>query len=96
MVCRDDEEGTQMASWEGVTQQIFECVKAKSEKEHGTVYEPPNADEGKAVTKTAVGTVVLTFKLSGGTLTYEIVEKPWIVSASAIWEGINETIESCR
>lgn len=83
-------------SWEGISEQIFECVKAKSKKEHGTVYEPPNGDSGIAKTETTVGKVVLKFNLSGEKLSYAIVEKPWIVTESEIWDGIGDTIDSCR
>jgi hypothetical protein len=84
-------------TWEHITQEIFDCVKAKSEKEHGTHYEPPEADTGICWTQIPfLGKVVLKFNLSGETLTYVLVEKPGIVPASRIKDGIGETIESCR
>ncbi len=83
-------------SWNGITESIFSCVKTTSEKDHGTKYAPPNADTGTATTDTAVGTVVLGFQLSGGTLTYTIQKKPFIVPESTIWDGINDTINECR
>lgn len=83
-------------SWNGVTNQIFSCVKQKSEKDHGTVYDPPDADSGKATTDTPVGNVVLGFNLADSTLTYTIEHKPFIVSDSQIWDGINDTINACR
>jgi hypothetical protein len=83
-------------SWSGVTESIFACVKTTSQKQHGTVYEPPNADSGTATTKTPVGTVKLSFVLANETLTYTIQSKPIIVSESQIWNGIDETIKGCR
>jgi hypothetical protein len=82
--------------WEHVTQEIFECVKAKSKREHGTVYEPPNGDSGISKTETSVGKIVLKFDLSGEKLCYAIVEKPWIVTEGEIWDGIESAIDSCR
>lgn len=82
----------------GVTPAIFDCVKVSSGKEHGTVYDPPSGNKGKATTKTLVGTVVVSFDLNPGdeSITYCIISKPWIVSAAQIFDGIGDTIDSCR
>jgi hypothetical protein len=83
-------------AWNGVTESIFDCVKATSAKDHGTRYDPPSADRGTASTDTPVGAVVLGFNLSNGTLTYTIQKKPFLVSDSQIWDGIDHTINACR
>jgi len=87
---------TSSKAWNGVTEAIFDCIKATSEKDHGTKYDPPHGDQGTSTTDTAVGTVVLGFSLANGTLTYTIQKKPWIVPESSIWEGIGDTINGCR
>lgn len=84
-------------TYNNVTAQIFECVKANSEKEHGTKYVPPDANQGTATTQSIVGEVVLSFDFNpqASTLTYVIKKKPFIVSASQIWDGIQTTITAC-
>lgn len=79
-----------------VTESVFSCVKATSSEEHGTVYDPPNGDQGTATTSTPVGDVVLSFDLQVPNLTYTILKKPFIVPDSTIWDGIQSTIDSCQ
>jgi hypothetical protein len=84
-------------TWNGVTESIFACVKAGSERDHGTKYDPANGDSGTATTSTPVGDVVLAFDLQpSGALTYTIQKKPFLVSDSQIWDGVSESINSCR
>lgn len=81
-----------------VTQDIFNCVKQKSAKEHGTVYDPADADKGTATTNTVVGKVVLGFDLDAdtGDITYTIIDKPVLAPEHEIWNGIEQAINSCR
>ena len=51
-------------SYKNITAAIFSCVKTISEKEHGTVYDPPDANQGTATTDTAVGKVIVSFDLN--------------------------------
>lgn len=86
-------------TFNGVTEAIFNCVKRKSLDEHGTVYEPAHGNQGRATTKVPViGTVVVSFNLdpATGAIVYCIVSKPWIVSAAQVFDGIGDTINSCR
>lgn len=85
-------------TFHGVSQQIFDCVKKTSSAQHGTKYEPPNGDKGTATTDTVVGKVVVSFDLNSGaeSIKYCIVSKPWIVSASQIFDGIADSINACR
>ena len=84
-------------TWNGVTEPIFACVKANSERDHGTKYDPVDGDRGTATTSTPVGDVVLSFDLQpNGALTYTIQKKPFLVSDARIWDGISEDINSCR
>ena len=86
-------------SWNGVTQSIFDCVKASGQREHGTVYDPSTGNTGTATTDVSgIGTVVLTFSFDplASSLTYCVKSKPWIVPVSAIFSGIGDTIDACR
>jgi hypothetical protein len=86
-------------TWNGVTQAIFDCVKEAGQREHGTVYDPPNGNTGTATTNVSgIGTVVLSFDFDPktGGLTYCIKSKPWIVPVSSIFDGIGDTINACR
>ncbi|CAN5115298.1 hypothetical protein BH09BAC6_BH09BAC6_07610 [soil metagenome] len=85
-------------TFNGVTPAIWECVKTTSLQEHGTIYAPAGATKGTATTSTIVGDVVLNFDFesSAGTVTYTIVKKPFIVGESTIWDGIQDTIDSCN
>jgi len=80
-----------------VTAAIFDCIKQMSNKQHGTVYDPPNANSGTATT-TDPGKIVLRFDFvpADMTLSYTLVEKPWWIPESAIWNGIGDTINGCR
>lgn len=82
----------------GVTQAVFDCVRATSEKEHGTVYAPPNGNTGTATSEGTAWTVVLGFEYdpSAGSLAYTIQKKTWIVPKSAIWEGLEDTLNGCQ
>ena len=84
-------------SYNNITAEIFACVRATSEKEHGTVYSPPDANKGTATTDTAVGKVIVSFDLNPATevLSYSITSKPFIVPAGTIWNGIGNTINGC-
>lgn len=84
-------------TFENVTPAIWECVKATSLKEHGTIYAPPGANQGTATTKSIVGDVVLnfTFNPTNNTVDYTITKKPGIVSENQIWSGISSTIKGC-
>ena len=85
-------------TFHGVNQTIFDCVKKTSSAEHNTVYDPPTGNQGTATTDTPVGKVVVSFDLNTSTeaIQYCIVSKPWIVSASQIFDGIADSINSCR
>jgi len=81
----------------GVTPATWECVKATSLKDHGTVYAPAGAAKGTATTSTVVGTVELSFDYDAtkDTVNYCIIKKPFLVSADQIWNGIQDTIHGC-
>jgi hypothetical protein len=86
-------------TWNGVTQAIFDCVKMAGQTDHGTVYDPSTGNTGTATTDvTAIGTIVLSFDFdpTAGTLTYCVIKKPWIVSISQIFDGIDGTVNVCR
>lgn len=81
----------------GVTTAVWQCLKTTSEKEHGTIYAPAGADQGTATTDTVVGTVELSYDYNAqkDSVTYKVVKKPFIVSDSQIWNGIQDTIDHC-
>jgi hypothetical protein len=87
-----------MKVFQGVTPAIFECVKAKSEQQHGTKYVPRDADKGTATTKTTMYNVELAFEFNptSGDLTYTLVKKSFIVPIGEVWKGIEKTLNSCR
>ena len=80
-----------------MTEEIWHCVKVRSGAEHGTVFEPADADQGRATTNKWVGRFLLDFSFDqkAQKITYSIVEKPRVVWNGAIWNGIMDTIERC-
>ena len=80
-----------------VTPIAFECVKAISAREHGTIYEQLDPDRGTATTATALWTVVLDYIRDpvNGDLRYTLVRKTWFVPMGAIWGGIEDTLRRC-
>jgi hypothetical protein len=89
---------TTQKTFNGVTPEIFECIKTSSEKEHGTAYDPSSGNKGTATTETIVGKVVLGFDFdpSSSSITYSITSKPFIVSDSQIFDGIASSINTCH
>jgi len=85
-------------TFSAVTPAIFECVKATSSAEHGTVYENVDGLAGTAVTASSLYTVRLafTFDPAAGSLAYTLVSKSFIVPASAVWSGIEDALNRCR
>ena len=82
----------------GVTESVWTCLKTSSEKEHGTIYAPPGANQGTSTTKTVVGTVVLGFDFmpEKESIRYTIKQKPLLVPTGQIWSGIQEAIDDCQ
>jgi len=91
-------EMTKKRTFGGVTQAVWSCVKRTSEQEHSTVYEPADALQGTATTDSVVGKVVLGFNYMPDkeSIQYTIIKKPMLVPTSAIWDGIQESIEHCQ
>jgi hypothetical protein len=85
-------------TYTGITRAVFETIQRQSATEHSTSYVPAAADKGQATTDTVVGTVVLTFDFEAGasTLTYGIAKKPFVVTESEIWAGIDATVAASR
>lgn len=85
-------------TFKSVTPAIWSCLKASSEKEHGTKYDPPNANDGTATTDSIVGKIVLqfNFKPDQQTIGYTILKKPMLVSDNQIWNGIESGIQACQ
>jgi hypothetical protein len=85
-------------TFSAVTPGIFECVKASSSTEHGTVYESADGLSGTAVTASSLYTVRLdfTFDPTAGSLAYTLVRKSFIVPAAAVWSGIEDALNRCR
>lgn len=84
-------------TYNNISSTIWECVKATSYSEHGTIYQPAGAPSGTATTDTPIGQVVLSFNYESTkeSVSYTIQKKPFIVGDSTIWNGIEETIEHC-
>lgn len=84
-------------SFNNVTQDVWDCVKAASISQHSTVYDPPDGNQGTATTNTVVGTVVMEFVFdpTAETVTYTIKSKPMLVPESALWNGIESSVEAC-
>ncbi len=85
-------------TFSGITEAVWSCVQTTSEKEHGTTYTPaPPSYQGSSSTPAVGSTVDLNFNvdLTAGTVTYEITHKPFIVTDSEIWNGIQQSIDAC-
>jgi hypothetical protein len=85
-------------TFQGVNQDCWNCVQQSSIKQHGTVYDPPPpATQGVSTTSTPVGDVKLSFNYQSAqqSVSYAILSKPFIVTESEIWNGIESSIKSC-
>jgi hypothetical protein len=85
-------------TFSGVDAATWEKLKALGTSQHGTVFDPADAESGTATTRTPVGTLVLgfAFDAANNSLTYTIVEKPLLVASNLIWSGIEDSIGKCR
>jgi hypothetical protein len=85
-------------TFDDVTWELWERVRAYGERQHGTVFRGASDDEGTATTRTVIGDIVLAYvlDLERGCITYRIERKPIFVAAAQIWDGIGRAIERCR
>lgn len=85
-------------NYRDVAPAVWACVRATTQKRHGTRYEPAGEDCGRATTHLFLGDVILdyAFDPKSRTLAYSLVKKPFLVAESQIWSGIQSTIERCR
>ena len=76
-------------SYDGVTQAVWQCVKANSISQNKAVYDPPDGAQGTVTIPTPVGTVVLEFELdpTASTVTCALARSASESSASAIETG---------
>ena len=80
-----------------IDRRTWERIKALGRQQHGTVFAPAEGLAGTATTSTPVGTVVIAYTFDPGSqhLTYTIVNKPFLVPAPMIWDGIERAVEAC-
>lgn len=85
-------------TFDDVTAELWERLRAYGARQHGTVYRGASSDQGTATTRTVIGEIVLTYvlDLERGCITYRIERKPMLVAAAQIWDGIGRAIERCR
>jgi len=86
---------TKEKTYSGVTQEIWECIKATTWAEHKTFITPGN--QGTATTETIVGQLVLEFKFDSSqkNLHYKIVKKPFLATEGQIWDKFDKSIQNC-
>jgi hypothetical protein len=82
----------------GVTQGLFNCLRTRTEREDGSLYDPPHANAGTMSTRGTGWAVVLRFSFDAatGTLFFQVQHKSWMVPASAVWSGLSDTLNGCR
>lgn len=85
-------------TFSGVNASLWQHLKAQSTEEFGTVYEPPDANQGVATTRTPIGEVVLAFDFQPETetLTYRIEKKPVFLTAKLLFDGTQERIDALK
>jgi len=86
-------------TFENVSAEVFDRMKTKSAETRGTIYDPPDGNQGTATTKISfIGTIGLGFEFDpeAETVTYRILEKPDLIPEPTIWSGIEEGIQACR
>lgn len=84
-------------TFDGVTPDVWNCIKDDSKRKHDTVYDPPDGDNGTATTSTIVGKLELAYSFDSeqSKITFTIEHKPILVPASQIWDGIQDAINKC-
>jgi hypothetical protein len=84
-------------TFDGVSSEIWNCLKDDSKRKHDTVYDPPDGDSGTATTSTIIGKLELiySFDREQNKVTFTIESKPVLVPAGRIWDGIQEAIDKC-
>lgn len=81
-----------------IDEAMLTCIKETSQTKHGTVFDPPVGNKGTATTDTTVGKVVVSFVLdtSSQVLQFCIISKPWIISASQVFDSLAGVISECQ
>ena len=84
-------------TFQGVSPEIWNCLKDDSKRKHNTVYDPPEGDSGTATTSTIIGEIELTYNFDReqNKVTFTIENKPVLVPAGRIWDGIQDAIDKC-
>jgi hypothetical protein len=82
----------------GIDSATWQKMKAMGTRDHGTAYSETSEQSGTATTRTPVGDVVLEYALDpqAQAVTYTIKQKPFLVAASLIWNGIESSIATVR
>ncbi|WP_440134395.1 hypothetical protein [Chitinophaga sancti] len=70
---------------------------SQQQKEHGTVSNPPDANQGTATTSTPIGNIVLSFNFDTGQapVAYTIEKKPFIESGMVLKTRSTVVRKSC-
>jgi hypothetical protein len=73
-----------------ITESMWDCIKAASAREHGTVH--TTGVRGSATTDTPAGQIIVAFDfdVSAQTIEYTIVKKPMFVGEKLIWDSIEK------
>lgn len=85
-------------TFDGVSEEVWERVKAIARIRFGTTFDPEASASGTATTTTAIGEVVMDFALDpeAEQITYVLRRKPLLILSGQIWSGLAETIAQCR
>lgn len=85
-------------TFDGVSAEVWEKVKAIAHDRYGTVFDPAAGECGTATTATPVGDVIVDFERdpTADQMTYTLRHKPFFIMSGQIWSGLAETIDRCR
>ena len=77
----------------GIDSATWQKMKELGTRQHGTAYSEASEERGTATTMTPVGSIVLEYALDpqAQAVTYTIKQKPFLVAASLIWNGIESS-----
>jgi hypothetical protein len=89
-------------TYNGITQDVFNCVRTTSIQQDKTVYTPPDANQGTTMTEGKKGPLIWHVKMSfnftpaNGQLAYTILDKSSFIPEDDIWNGISKMISGCQ
>jgi len=89
---------TSSRTFSDVSSEILARIKEFGSARYRIAFDPPDGAHSTVVGETPFGRCIIesVYDSERAELTLTIVEKPWLLPESLLWNGFSETLERCR